>query len=148
MTGGGRRRRLGSPTLPPAWKRPGAEAIVLCTNTMHKLADELQASVAIPLLHIADATGSAVRAAGCSRPALLATRFTMEQPFYAGRLTDRFGLASLVPDASGRAEIHRIIYDELCRGIVTDRSRKAVLTELDRLSARGADLLSFSAAPS
>ena len=119
----------------------GAEAIVLCTNTMHKLADELQASVAIPLLHIADATGSAVLAAGCSQPALLATRFTMEQPFYAGRLTDRFGLASLVPDASGRAEIHRIIYDELCRGIVTDCSRKAVLTELEGLRAQGADSL-------
>jgi aspartate racemase len=108
---------------------------------MHKLADELQASVAIPLLHIADATGSAVLAARCSRPALLATRFTMEQPFYTGRLTDRFGLASLVPDAPGRAEIHRIIYDELCRGIVTDRSRRAVLAELDRLRAQGADSL-------
>ena len=77
-------------------ERAGAEALVLCTNTMHKLADEIQAAVDIPLLHIADATRHAAAPQRCRRPALLATGFTMEQPFYKGRLSDRFGLASLV----------------------------------------------------
>ena len=117
----------------------GAAGLVLCTNTMHKLADRLQAAVGIPLLHIADATGEAIAAAGCSRPALLATRFTMEQPFYAGRLRERFGLDPLVPDEAGRAEIHRIIYEELCRGVVTDASRRAALRSIDRLRDQGAD---------
>ena len=80
----------------------GAEALVLCTNTMHKLADTIQAAVSIPLLHIADATGAAIAAAGCHRPALLATRFTMEQAFYRDRLRGRFALEPLVPDG-GRA---------------------------------------------
>lgn len=117
----------------------GAEALVLCTNTMHKLADRLQAAVGIPLLHIADATGEAIVAAGCKRPALLATRFTMEQPFYAGRLRERFGLDPQVPDEAGRTEIHRIIYEELCRGVVTATSREAVLGHIDRLRRQGAD---------
>lgn len=117
----------------------GAAGLVLCTNTMHKLAGPLQAGVGIPVLHIADATGAAIRAAGRSRPALLATRFTMEQPFYAGRLRERFGLDPLVPDEAGRAEIHRIIYEELCRGVVTDASRRAALRSIDRLRDQGAD---------
>lgn len=117
----------------------GAAGLVLCTNTMHKLAEPLQAAVGIPLLHIADATGAAIRAVGRSRPALLATRFTMEQPFYAGRLRERFGLDPLVPDEAGRAEIHRIIYEELCRGIVTDASRRGALRCIDRLRGQGAD---------
>ena len=120
-------------------EQAGAEGLVLCTNTMHKLADRLEAAVGIPLLHIADATGEAIAAAGCSRPALLATRFTMEQPFYAGRLRERFGLDPRVPDEAERAEVHRIIYEELCRGVVTDASRRAALRSIDRLRDQGAD---------
>ncbi|HEX6016077.1 MAG TPA: amino acid racemase, partial [Geminicoccaceae bacterium] len=90
-------------------ERGGAEALVLCTNTMHKLADEVQAAVPVPLLHIADATAAAVQGTGCRRPALLATRFTMEQGFYRERLRDRHGLEAVVPDEAGRAVVHGII---------------------------------------
>ena len=101
----------------------GADFLVICTNTMHKLADPVEAAVSIPLLHIADATGARVRDAGLTRVGLLATRFTMEETFYSGRLRDRFGLEVLVPDAAGRALVHDVIYSELCAGIVNDRSR-------------------------
>lgn len=101
----------------------GADFLVICTNTMHKLADPVEAAVPIPLLHIADATGVRVRDAGLTRVGLLATRFTMEESFYRGRLGDRFGLDVLVPDADGRAVVHDVIYSELCAGIVNERSR-------------------------
>ena len=101
----------------------GADFLVICTNTMHKLADAVEAAVTIPLLHIADATGARVQAAGISRVGLLATRFTMEESFYSGRLRDRFGLDVRVPDADGRAVVHDVIYSELCAGIVNERSR-------------------------
>lgn len=118
----------------------GAEGLLLCTNTMHKLADQVQASVRIPLLHIADATAVAVRRAGMRRPALLATRFTMEQDFYKGRLADKHGLHAVVPDSSGRDMVHRVIYDELCQGIVTDASKAAYIAEAERLRREdGAD---------
>ena len=117
----------------------GAAAIVLCTNTMHKLADDVQTAVSIPLLHIADATAVAVRAAGCRRPALLATGFTMEQDFYIGRLRDRHGLEAMVPDAAGRALVHRVIYDELCLGVVRSDSKASYLQEIARLRRAGAD---------
>ncbi|MGD9510781.1 MAG: aspartate/glutamate racemase family protein [Geminicoccaceae bacterium] len=120
-------------------ERAGVEGLVLCTNTMHLLADRLQAAVGIPLLHIADATGEAIVAAGCKRPALLATRFTMEQAFYAGRLRERFGLDPRAPDGTGRGEVHRIIYEELCRGVVTEASRRAALGHIHRLRDQGAD---------
>jgi aspartate racemase len=93
----------------------GAEALVICTNTMHRMASALEAEVDLPLIHIADATADRMKAAGATRPALLATRFTMEQDFYTGRLRDRHGIDPLVPDKEGRALIHRIIYEELCR---------------------------------
>lgn len=121
-------------------ERAGAEAIVLCTNTMHKLAPDLAAAVAIPVLHIVDSTGDALARAGVRRPVLLATRFTMEEPFWRARLEERTGIAALVPDAEGRALVHRVIYEELCRGIVTEASRAAVLSVVDRLAAEeGAD---------
>jgi len=101
----------------------GADFLVICTNTMHKLADAVEAAVTIPLLHIADATGARVQAAGISRVGLLATRFTMEESFYSGRLRDRFGLDVRVPDAADRAVVHDVIYSELCAGIVNERSR-------------------------
>ena len=113
----------------------GAEALVICTNTMHKMADDVQAKVAIPIIHIADATAAAMKAGGVSHPLLLATRFTMEQDFYKGRLADRHGITPVVPDAAGRDEIHRIIYEELVRGVVTAPSKDIYLAEVARARA-------------
>ncbi|TWB20607.1 aspartate racemase [Nitrospirillum amazonense] len=117
----------------------GAEALMIGANTMHKTADAVRAATSIPLLHIADATGRALKAAGSTRPALLATRYTMEQDFYRGHLAQHYGVDALVPDAAGRDTVHRIIYEELCRGIVLPDSKAAILAEVDRLRAAGAD---------
>ncbi|KAA3448488.1 aspartate/glutamate racemase [Mesorhizobium sp. SARCC-RB16n] len=120
----------------------GAEGLLLCTNTMHKLADQVQAAVSIPLIHIADATAMAIRKAGMQRPALLATRFTMEQDFYKGRLANKYGLSPVVPDDAGRDMVHRVIYEELCQGIVTEASKAAYIAEAERLhSEEAADSL-------
>jgi len=120
-------------------EQAGAELLVLCTNTMHEVADEISAAITIPLIHIADATADAVRAAGGERVALLGTRYTMERDFYRGRLESRHGLSVVVPDEPDRLEIHRIIYEELVRGIVADRSRQRYETIIDNLVERGAD---------
>ena len=118
----------------------GAQCLVICTNTMHKLAGEIEASVSIPLIHIADATAGAIRRARVKRPALLATRFTMEQGFYKGRLAARHGIDVAVPDEAGRIRIHEIIYGELCLGVVTPESKTAYLEEIARLRGEeGAD---------
>lgn len=101
----------------------GAEALVICTNTMHKMADDVQAGISIPIIHIADATAAAMKQAGASKPILLATRFTMEQDFYKGRLASRHGIDAVVPDAHGRDIVHRIIYEELVRGVVKAKSK-------------------------
>ncbi|GGE44114.1 aspartate racemase [Agaricicola taiwanensis] len=122
-------------------ERAGADMILLATNTMHKVADVIAATVDIPFLHIADATAHAIRATGCARPGLIATRFTMEQDFYTGRLRDYHSFDVLVPGEEDRAEIHRIIYDQLCQGIVTEGSRSAFETMAARLVAEGADCL-------
>jgi aspartate racemase len=114
-------------------ERAGAEALLLCTNTMHLLAPAIEAATRLPLLHIADATGEAIRRTGNSRPALLATRFTMEQDFYRGRLRDRHGLDPRIPGEGPRQEIHRIIYEELCRGVVTPQSKARYLAEIEAL---------------
>ncbi|RWF59329.1 MAG: aspartate/glutamate racemase family protein [Mesorhizobium sp.] len=111
----------------------GAEGLVICTNTMHKLADAVQAAISNPLIHIADATGRAVVEAGVRRPALLATRFTMEQDFYKSRLVDKYGLEPVVPDQAGREMVHKVIYDELCQGIVRRESKSAYLDEVGRM---------------
>lgn len=111
----------------------GAHGLVICTNTMHKLADQVQAAVSIPLIHIADATAHAVVQAKVKRPALLATRFTMEQDFYKGRLADKYGLQPVVPDQTGRDMVHRVIYDELCQGVVSSGSKAAYVEEVGRL---------------
>lgn len=116
----------------------GAECVVLCTNTMHIVADALQAAVQIPLLHIADATANRVQAAGIQTIGLLGTRFTMEEDFYKGRLTDRFGLKVLVPDAAGRNLVHRVIYEELVLGKVRAESRAQYLQVINSLAAQGA----------
>ena len=111
----------------------GAEGLIICTNTMHKLADEVQAAISIPIVHIADATGEAVKKAGVKRPALLATRFTMEQDFYKGRRAERYGLEPVVPDEAGREIVHKIIYDELCQGLVIEASKEAYIAEIKRM---------------
>ncbi|HOW77677.1 MAG TPA: amino acid racemase, partial [Candidatus Competibacteraceae bacterium] len=99
-----------------ALEAAGAEGLALCTNTMHKVAPAIESAVDIPLLHIADPTAAAVKAAGLHVVGLLGTRFTMEQDFYRSRLTDRHGLVVIVPDAADRAIVHRVIYEELCQG--------------------------------
>ena len=115
----------------------GAELLVLSTNTMHRVAGAIEAAVAVPLLHIADATAAAVRAAGVHTVGLLGTRYTMEQAFYRDRLIERHGLDVRVPDAPGRAVVHDVIYGELVRGIVRDESRAAYLRVIDELIAEG-----------
>mgnify|MGYP002476329470 CR=1 FL=1 len=119
-------------------ERAGAEGVVLCTNTMHKLADQIEAAVRIPFLHIADATAEKVKAAGLSRVGLLGTRFTMEQDFYAGRLRDRHGLEVLTPPETERETVHRVIYDELVLGQIKAASRAAFAGIMRGLAARGA----------
>jgi aspartate racemase len=119
-------------------ERLGADCLVLCTNTMHIVADAIQASVSIPMLHIADATGSRIRAAGLRSVGLLGTRFTMEEAFYKDRLVERFGLAVLTPDAAGRREVDRVIYEELVLGKIEAASRKRYLEIVEGLAAAGA----------
>ena len=117
----------------------GAELLVLCTNTMHKVASAIEAATPRPLLHIADPTAEAIRHAGLQRVGLLGTRFTMEQDFYRQRLERRHGIDVLVPDASDRDEVHRIIYDELCRGEVREASRVIYRAVIQGLVERGAE---------
>jgi aspartate racemase len=117
----------------------GADLLLIASNTMHKMADAAEAAAGRPLLHIADATADAIRAAGCRRPARLATAYTMEQDFYLGRLRARHGLEAMVPDAADRQAVHRIIYDELCQGIVRPESKAAYLEVVARLRRAGAD---------
>jgi len=122
-----------------ALERGGADFLVLCTNTMHKLAEVIQGSVAIPLLHIADATAAEVRARGLEKVGLLGTRFTMEEDFYRGRLVDRHGLTVVVPDAPSRERIHRVIYDELVVGKVLGGSRAALVGAIATMMQQGAE---------
>ena len=101
----------------------GSDCLLIGTNTMHRVADEVQAAVSIPLLHIADAAVGAIREAGCRTVALLGTRYTMEQPFYVAHLA-RHGIRCVIPDDAGRGEVHRVIFDELCKGEVNADSRE------------------------
>lgn len=118
----------------------GAEMILICTNTMHKLADDVADAVEIPLIHIADVTAEAVRGAGCSRPLLLATRYTMEQDFYRDRVREKTGIEVLVPAEAERAAVHDIIFTELCRGVIRTESRQAYRQVMERVRVEsGAD---------
>ncbi|MFJ9855643.1 aspartate/glutamate racemase family protein [Streptomyces sp. NPDC101150] len=121
-----------------ALEAAGADMLLICTNTMHKVADEVSAAVSIPLLHLADTTADAVRAAGLRRVGLLGTAFTMEQDFYRGRLASH-DLEVLVPDAVGRSTVHQVIYEELCVGIVRQESREAYQAIIKDLVAAGAE---------
>ena len=120
-------------------ERGGADFFLICTNTMHRMADQVQAAVGIPLLHIADPTAERIKAHGIRRVGLLGTAFTMEQDFYKGRLQSRFGLDVLVPETEDRATVHRIIYEELVQGRVEAASRKAYRQVIARLVERGAE---------
>lgn len=122
-----------------ALQRAGADFLVICTNTMHKLAPALEASVSLPLLHIADPAAIQARAAGMRRIGLLATRFTMEQEFYVRRLTDHHKLDVVVPQQADRQVIHDIIFDELCQGLVREDSRRRAMEILGRLREEGAE---------
>ena len=119
----------------------GAELIVLCTNTMHKVADTITAAIDVPFVHIADTTAAAVRAAGASTVGLLATAYTMEQDFYVGRLREVHGLEVVVPDAGDRRIVHEVIYNELCVGVVVDESRREYRRIMRGLADRGAEAI-------
>ncbi|RKP50467.1 aspartate/glutamate racemase family protein [Trinickia fusca] len=119
-------------------ERGGADLVMLATNTMHRVHEAIEAALNVPFLHIADPTGHALRDAGIERVGLLGTRFTMEHTFYTGRLAERFGLETLIPGEAARADVHRIIYDELCHGIVDDASRTIYQRTIDELASRGA----------
>jgi aspartate racemase len=116
----------------------GADFLLICTNTMHKVADSVAASVTIPLLHIADATAEVLLRANVQRVGLLGTAFTMEQAFYKGRLADTYGLDVVVPDVPDRKRVHEIIYTELCMGIFKSSSKATYLAIVDKLAQMGA----------
>ncbi|MDM8532818.1 aspartate/glutamate racemase family protein [Anaerolineales bacterium HSG25] len=117
----------------------GADFLLICTNTMHKVAPQIEAAINIPILHLADATAERIKSAGMSSIGLLGTNFTMEQDFYRGRLVERHGLNVLVPSKEDRDIVHSIIYDELCLGQVKDASRVEYLRIIDQLRQQGAE---------
>jgi len=117
----------------------GADFLMICTNTMHKVVPEISAEISIPILHIADATAQTLLADGVKKVGLLGTRFTMEQDFYKSRLTDKFNIEVLIPNDDDRTVVHNIIYDELCRGIINADSREKYLTIVKNLHQQGAE---------
>ena len=117
----------------------GADFIVICTNTMHKAADEIQANVKIPLLHIADATAQLVKDSGIQTIGLLGTRFTMEEEFYKGRLSQKYGLKVIIPNAQEREIVHRVIYDELVIGEIRQHSKVQYIGIIEQMVNQGAE---------
>ncbi|MCC4273206.1 aspartate/glutamate racemase family protein [Marinomonas communis] len=117
----------------------GADCLLICTNTMHKVAEDIDDAISIPLIHIADATGEALKQAGVKRVGLLGTAFTMEQDFYKGRLSEQHDLEVLIPKAEDRALIHRVIFQELCVGITTNASKAEYLRIIEALKEQGAE---------
>lgn len=122
-------------------ERGGADVLIICTNTMHKVFAEVEAAVSIPLLHIADATALALQNQNVSSVGLLGTRFTMEEDFYKGRLQHNFGIDVLIPDREERELIHRVIYDELCLGTINPVSREKYLETIKSLAKKGANAI-------
>jgi aspartate racemase len=120
-------------------ERGGADCIVLCTNTMHKLAHSIEAAVSIPFIHIADATAEKIKAQGIKKIGLLGTGFTMEQDFYKGRLIEKYGLEVMVPEKSDRDIVHQIIYDELCQGRILTASKAEYVRIMENLVKQGAE---------
>lgn len=120
-------------------ERAGANLVLICTNTMHKMAAEVESATALPLLHIADATASRIIEKKLKKVALLGTKFTMEQDFYKGRLSAKFGLDVIVPSADDREIVHRIIYNELCQGTILESSKNEYLRIIKSLVSQGAE---------
>lgn len=123
-------------------ERAGAQCIILCTNTMHQVADAIDSATTTPFIHIVDETARVLRDAGCHRPLLVATRYTMEQGFYQARMADH-GIDVMVPDEAGRAATHAIIFDELCQGKILDASRDRLTGLIETARAQGADSVIF-----
>ncbi|CAM2816364.1 aspartate/glutamate racemase family protein [Shewanella amazonensis] len=119
----------------------GADFLLICTNTMHKVAPEIDANIGIPILHIADATAERLKSDGIDRVGLLGTRFTMEQDFYKSRLIERYGIEVLVPNAAERELVHDVIYNELCLGKIKPKSREVYLAIIDSLANAGAEAI-------
>ncbi|MCW3173129.1 aspartate/glutamate racemase family protein [Shewanella subflava] len=117
----------------------GADFVLICTNTMHKVADEVQAAVNIPLVHIADATAEQLVKDGIKRVGLLGTKFTMQEDFYKNRLTERFGIEVLVPSSTEQDRVHDVIYNELCLGTINSQSREQYLSVINHLYQQGAE---------
>lgn len=124
-------------------QQAGAEGIVLCTNTMHKVAEAIETACDVPFLHIADATGRAISQLNMNNVALLGTRYTMEQDFYRGRLQDEFGISTLIPEQGVRLKINQIIFEELCLGEFSDASRDYYLSVIGELASQGAQGVIF-----
>jgi len=120
-------------------KRAGAHFIVICANTMHKLADEVEKGSGLPILHIADATGEAIKGEGLSKVGLIGTKFTMEEEFIRERLKERFGLEVIIPEEKDRNTVNHIIYEELGKGIINESSRQAYIEVIHRLAKHGAE---------
>lgn len=133
--------KLGQLMIEAAQKleKGGADFIVLCTNTMHKLSDEIEKNTSIPLIHIGDATAEKIKENNFKKVGLLGTSFTMEQDFFKGRLLDKHQIETIIPDEKQRANIHRIIYDELVKGIINTDSRNIVLEIITDLIDKGAE---------
>jgi aspartate racemase len=122
-----------------AVERAGADFLVICTNTMHRVASDIESRIRIPLLHIADPTARALQSVGFSVVGLLSTKFTMEQSFYRGRLEENFAMTVHIPGNASRRLVHSVIYDELCRGIISERSREAFKNVVDELVEAGSE---------
>lgn len=122
-----------------AVEKGGADFLLICTNTMHKVASQIEKNISIPILHIADATAERLREDGIKKVGLLGTRFTMEQDFYKGRLTEKYGIDVIVPEESEREDVHAVIYNELCLGTIDENSRQRYLKIIDQLAANGAE---------
>ena len=120
-------------------ERAGAKALVICTNTMHKLAGEIESAINMPLIHIADATAIEIKKRDLKRPLLLATRYTMEQDFYKGRLLEKHGINVVIPDEDARVIVHNAIYQELCKGVISAESKKQFLDIIVAAIANGID---------
>ena len=122
-----------------AIEKGGADFLLICTNTMHKVAPQIEANISIPILHIADATAQRLREAGIKKVGLLGTRFTMEQDFYKGRLVEKYGIDVIVPNEPEREDVHSVIYNELCLGTIDQNSRERYLKIIAQLAANGAE---------
>ena len=122
-----------------AIEKGGADFLLICTNTMHKVAPQIEANISIPVLHIADATAQRLRKAGIKKVGLLGTRFTMEQDFYKGRLVEKYGIDVIVPNEPERKDVHSVIYNELCLGTIDQNSRERYLKIIAQLAANGAE---------